>query len=146
LIEHLKPFESERLVKNWLGPWLWIFCLDPEDTKIILNSPDCLKKPRTIYSAMFDFGLISINGEEYKAHRKAITPLFTLKALKSFLPLIDGVANEFLVDFDKRLTGDSMDISHDTLDYALNATLVTFLGAEAVEREVRWNFLENAAG
>jgi hypothetical protein len=59
-------------VKNWLGTWVWVFCIDPEDTKIILNSPDCLDKPRIIYSAVSDFGLISINGEEYKMHRRKV--------------------------------------------------------------------------
>jgi cytochrome P450 len=105
-----------------------------------------LKKPKIFYENLIGFSLLTINGEEYKAHRKAITPLFTPKALKSFLPLIDGVANEFLVEFDERLTGDTIEISHDTLDFALNSSLITFLGAEAVDREVRSNFLENAAG
>jgi hypothetical protein len=103
ITEILKTFESQRLVKNWLGPMLWVFCINPEDTKIIMNSPDCLDKPRIIYGAIFEFGLISINGEEYKAHRKAITPLFKLYSLRAFLPKINQVLDEFLVEFDRKL-------------------------------------------
>jgi cytochrome P450 len=138
-----KPFESERLVKNWYGPWLWIFCLDPEDTKIILNSPDCLNKPRIIYSSLFDFGLISINGEVHKAHRKAVTPLFNPKSLKSFISLIDEVANKFLGRFDAKLNGESFDISHHTMEFGLHSILRTFLLENTVDEETRTQFLKN---
>jgi cytochrome P450 len=118
-----------------------VFCLNPEDTKIILNSPSCLKKPRIIYNSFFESGLVFINGEEYKAHRKAITPLFSPKSLKSFVPYIDEIANEFLESFDGKLTGDIRDISHDTMDFALHTTLRIFLNDSSVNLATRTDLL-----
>jgi cytochrome P450 len=141
----VEPFESEPLMKAWLGPFLCVLCLNPEDARIILNSPDCQDKPRIFYSSLAEFGLLTINGEEYKAHRKATTPLFTPKSLRSFLPLFDKVANEFLVNFDKNLDEKAFDISCNTMDFALNSTLITFLGVERVDEAVRLNFLKHLA-
>lgn len=137
----LDPYKSKGVVKNWLGTWLFVFCLDPEDTKIILNSPACQDKPRKIYDKLFEFGLVSINGEKYKMHRKAITPLFSLKSLKSFLPLINEAANEFMINFDSKLTKDFFDISHNTMDFAFYSTLRTFLAADDVDEAVRMEIL-----
>jgi cytochrome P450 family 313 len=134
------------LIKAWFGPFLTVVCFNPEDIKIVLNSPDCLKKPRLIYSSLFDFGLISINGEEYKAHRKAVSPLFTPKSLKSFLPSVDKFADEFLVNFDRKLKGVSVDVSYDTLDFALNTSFRNFLNIDDVDEDVRTDFLKHFDG
>jgi cytochrome P450 len=141
----IEPFKTEKLVKAWFGPFLWIFCLNPEDVKIVLNSADCTKKPRIIYSSLADFALLTMNGEMYKAHRKAITPLFTPKSLKLFTPLIDEVANEFLADFDTNMPENSFDISHYTLDFALNSIFRTFLNIDDINRATRTELLEHYA-
>jgi cytochrome P450 len=86
-----------------------------------------------------------MNGEMYKAHRKAITPLFTPKALKTFTPLIDQVANEFLADFDTNMPENCFDISHYTLDFALNSIFRTFLNIDNINRTTRKELLEHYA-
>jgi cytochrome P450 len=146
ITEYLEPYKSEPLVKAWFGPFLSVVCFNPEDIKIVLNSPDCLKKPRLIYSSLFDFGLISINGEEYKAHRKAVSPLFTPKSLKTFLPSLNKVAYEFLVNFDGKLKGSLIDVSHDTLDFALNTSFRNFMNIHDVDQDVRTDFLKHFDG
>jgi cytochrome P450 family 313 len=137
------PYVTKRLFKYWFGSVLIVSCLNPEDVKIILNSPHCLEKPRFIYSSIANFALLTISGEEYKVHRKAITPLFTPKSLKNLLPLVNQAANEFLTDFDKTLNGSIFDISFDTLDFALNSTLRSFFNINDIDRRTRTKLLEH---
>jgi cytochrome P450 len=51
-------------------------------------------------------------------HRKAVTPLFTPKSLKSSILPIQELADAFLVDFDGKLSESFFDISHDTTKFA----------------------------
>jgi hypothetical protein len=145
LMSITEAYKSEPLVKIWYGPLLYVSCFNPEDAKIVLNSPRFLKKPRIVYSSLAKFALLTISGEEYKVHRKAITPLFTPKSLKNFLPLINQVANEFLVEFDENLTGKYFDISFNTLDFALNSILRTFFNIDEISKESRMKLLDHLA-
>jgi cytochrome P450 len=141
----MQPFNSHPLSKVWFGPYIGVFCHNPQDAKIIFNSPDFLSKPRLFYRGFADFALLSINGEAYKALRKAITPLLTPKSLKSFLPLIDEKANEFLVSFNQNLSSDTFDVSRDTLYFAMIATAMTFLRVDGIDKAVCEKFLEHLA-
>jgi cytochrome P450 len=145
LVSFVLPFKSERLAKLWFGPWLLVFCLNPEDAKIVLNSSDCHDKPRFFYRGVTDFALVTINGDISKLLRKTITPLFTPKSLKSYVPIIDEVANEFLSDFNVESSAGFFDVSLFTLDFVLNSSLRTLFNMK-VDEATRGSLIENIAG
>lgn len=129
--------------KLWFGPFLTYVVRKPEDIQIILNSDDCQDKPLFFYRELFEYGLIVMNGDEYKVHRKATAPLYTLKSLRNFVPQFDGVMNKFLVDFDSNLKLETFDLVRDTMDFALNGNLVTFFGVH-MEKKLRVEFLNQS--
>lgn len=141
IVKHMEGFNEG--VKIWFGPFLMFFPRKPEDVKIILNSEDCQDKPLFFYRELFTYGLIAMNGDEYKAHRKAFNPLFSPKALRSYIPMLDDVMNKFLVDFDMNLKSETFDLSYDTMDYTFNGNLVTFFGID-VEKSIRADFLKRS--
>lgn len=141
MVNLMKGFDDG--VKAWIGPFLFFIPQKPEDIQIILNSVDCQNKPLFLYRELFSYGLIAMNGEEYKVHRKAFSPLFTPKALRSFVPMLDDIMNKFLVDFDSNLKPEAFDMLYDSMDYTFNANLVTFLGVNMDKKE-RSTFLDRS--
>jgi cytochrome P450 len=94
---------------------------------------------------MTDFALLTINGDAYKLLRKTIAPLFTPKSLKSYVPIINKVANEFLEDFNVESTAGFFDISLFTLDFVLNSSLRSFFNMK-VDDATRCSLIEGIAG
>lgn len=135
----MRPFDQGG--KLWFGTFFFFVPRKPDDIQIILNSEYCQDKPSVFYRETFEFGLIAMNGEEYTTHRKAVNPLFTLKSLRSYVPLLDEVVNIFLVDFDSNLKPETFDVMHDSMDFAFNANLVTFFGAK-IDKKLRSEFLQ----
>jgi cytochrome P450 len=139
----MKPFDSEPLVKFWIGQSLWIFCNNPEDMKIILNSPNCTHKDDLLYETLFKLSLLTMNDvNEYKAHRKAIAPLFTPKSLSGFITLINQTADEFLISFDKELRADTFDIAHSLMNFSITSVFKTFLMKDGITEDFKQSFVE----
>lgn len=143
LVEFTTEFKLLKGVKVWFGPVLCYFPLEPEDIKIILNSEDCLDKPLFIYNEVFLYGLIAMNGNEYKIHRKAIRPLFTPQFLRSALPQIDSMMNKFLSEFDSRLKPEAFDLVHDSMELVFNTTMAVFFGIDDLDQKVRRQFVHD---
>lgn len=120
--------------KLWIGPFLYFVTQKPEDVKIIINSEDCHDKPLLEYTQTFSYGLLSMNGDEYRTQRKAITPLFSPKALRSYIPRINIIADKFLVDFDSNLKSKTFDILDDMLKVSLVTSLQNFFDDQTDEK------------
>lgn len=144
MLQLISKFPLEKGIKAWFGPILTFVPLKPEDIKIILNSEHCQDKPLFVYNQLFTYGMISMNGDEYKNHRKAILPLFYPKTLQSFLPILDGLMKKFLVDFELNLKPETFDLKHDSMDFMLNANLITSFGIH-IEKETRKNFMKSSS-
>jgi cytochrome P450 len=139
-----ESYKSEPIAKYWFGPFLVVVPRNPEDVKIILNSNDCSHKPSVFYGNIFEFGLLVINGEKYKSHRKSVTPSFNAASLKNYLPLLDGVMNQFLINFDVNLNSETFDISHQTVKFVLDSTMATFMNMNDFDEKLRKDLLHNS--
>jgi cytochrome P450 family 4 len=78
----------------WIGPKLFILVDQPDDVQIVLNSPNSSYKGE-VYAFLEFFkkgsgGLITINGEKWKTHRKLLNPCFIPKILDSYLPIFNA--------------------------------------------------------
>lgn len=62
-------------------------------------------------------------------------PLFSVKSLRSFLPLIDKVSNKFFETFDHNLKNETFDIYTQTMDYSITVNLKTLFGFDSVDEK-----------
>lgn len=116
---------------------------DPNDVKIILNSAETFEKTQIIYGLYFKFGLLVMGGEQYKLHRKAITPLFQPETLKTYMPTINRKMDSFMERFDKRLEPGAFDFTLLIMDFFLDSLLATMFGIDHIDEEVRMEFIED---
>ncbi|XP_034234291.1 cytochrome P450 4V2-like [Thrips palmi] len=123
------------LIKTWYGPILAIMVLDPEDLQVVLTSPTLASKPDVFYDGVkrvLGMGLITLNGSDYKRHRKAITTSMHLDILQDFVATFGTNCRELEARLDPlAATGEVFDVAH---HLGLNASLTvcqTVLAAEA---------------
>ena len=60
----LEKYQQHKLVKVWLGPWLFVFVNDPELIKKVLHSNQCLEKSFFYKFWNLDNGLISAKSKK----------------------------------------------------------------------------------
>jgi len=83
-------------VKTWMGPVLMIIVGSPEDAKIVMNSKECIEKPKFMKffgateSVLFgDYG-------PWHSHRKILNPYFNAQGVKSLIPLFNEKTRIFM--------------------------------------------------
>lgn len=81
--ETVQPFAA------WIGPKLVIGISDPEDMQTVMNSEHCLNKPYTYTYFRNTTGLLTANKQIWKVHRRALSPAFSTKMLRQFIPVFD---------------------------------------------------------
>lgn len=59
----LEKYHEHKLVKVWLGPWLFVFVNDPELIQNVLHSNQCLEKSFFYKFWKLDNGLMSAKRE-----------------------------------------------------------------------------------
>lgn len=87
---------SVGTVKTWMGPVLMIIVGNPEDAKIVMNSKDCIEKPKFMKffgapeSVLFgDYG-------PWHSHRKILNPYFNAQGVKALIPLFNEKTRIFM--------------------------------------------------
>lgn len=111
--------------------------------KTILTSEECFDKLGYVYKLYFNYGLFVLEGDEYKLHRKAINPLLTPAAIKSYLPIIDNKVKSFIDRFDSRLTpNEEMEFGRLATDFAFDSFLATFFGIDHVGESKRMEIVK----
>lgn len=80
---------SGDLVKLWFGTELIVGITTPEYIQKVLNSKECLDKPK--FFKFFGIQQASLFGtfEAWKKHRKILNPAFSPQILKDFVPVFD---------------------------------------------------------
>lgn len=80
---------SGSLVKLWFGPELIVGITTAENIQKVLNSKECLDKPK--FFRFFGIQQASLFGtfEAWKRHRKILNPAFSPQVLKDFVPIFD---------------------------------------------------------
>ncbi|XP_034234089.1 cytochrome P450 4g15-like [Thrips palmi] len=127
--------EYGYLFRVWFGPYLTIAIMDPEDLQVVLTSPALASKPDEFYDGVnrvLGKGLITLNGGDYKRHRKAITASMHLDILQDFVAMFSVNCRELETRLDPLAsTGEPFDVAH---QLGLNASLTvcqTVLAADA---------------
>lgn len=82
--------------KVWFGPELIIVINTPEAMQKVLNSKECLDKPK--FFKCFRLQQASLFGslEAWRSHRKILNPAFSICVLKSFIPLFDSNSKKLI--------------------------------------------------
>lgn len=142
LINLMKPFDST--FKFWGGPKLFLVVRDPADIKIATNSDECLNKPQLFYKHYLSYCLFSMNsGDEYKFHKKSITPVFYPASLQRCIPIVNGKTMNFLRRFDTKLSSNDIEFTHIAMDFILDSLLASMFGIDYVDERRRLKFVED---
>ena len=82
--------DDAPITKIWLLKNLVIMTKDADFINKVFNSPYTIDKPELFYDAfLVKRGLIAINGEDQKVHRKIFTKSFTTKVLQTLPKIFD---------------------------------------------------------
>lgn len=75
--------------KTWLGPFLFVGVVKPDDVKIILNSKECLDKPNFVKFVNIYKGSLFGDLPYWHSHRKILNPYFGVQALRTVIPIFN---------------------------------------------------------
>lgn len=103
-------------VKLWLGPVLVVIVSRPEDLEVVFTDPRLADKPWLMYASSMEpclgAGLITMNGADYRRHRRVIAPSFAQNVLHSFAPSFNSNARRLAARLDELAdTGEVFDAS-----------------------------------
>jgi hypothetical protein len=80
--------ETSGLSKIWFGHRLLLLTDSPKDVCIILNSPDCNRRPPFFYDAFIvRNGLVLSNDKIWESHRKVLNHSFSSTNLQQFVSI-----------------------------------------------------------
>lgn len=81
----------------WLGPTEFILTIDNvEQVNQTLTSKYCIDRPPFNHLTLLDHGILFSSGEIWKTHRKMIDPAFNTNILRSFYPIFNETAKNFI--------------------------------------------------
>ncbi|CAG9806567.1 unnamed protein product [Chironomus riparius] len=95
---------NEVCTKAWIGPYLFVGVVKPEDVKKVLNSKDCLDKPFVIKFANILKGSLFGDLNYWHSHRKLLNPYFGAKNLLNIIPIFNAKVKILMENF-KKLEG-----------------------------------------
>lgn len=130
LFEVLMNYEKtvgERMEKVWFGPEMVVIINTPERMQKVLNSKECLDKPK--FFKFFGIEQASLFGSLYawRRHRKILNPAFNMQILKTFVPVFDKKSRKLVKNFEPLCGQKEFDIfphmSAFFLETILNAAL-----------------------
>lgn len=139
----MKPVFQQEYESAWVGTNFVVVVYDPEDIKTVLNSEKCFEKG-IFYKFYFQYGLLTIGGDTYKAHRKALTPIFMPSNLRSLIPTIDKRSIEFLDDYAGDLEKDNHDLKIVASKFSYNTILETIVGVNGLDRKTLHEFVDKS--
>ncbi|CAO1404738.1 unnamed protein product [Diamesa tonsa] len=121
----LEKYHEHKLVKVWLGPWLFIFVNDPELIQNVLHSNQCLYKSFLYKFWKLDNGLISTKNEKWTEHRKFLNNSFNEEIVQSFMPHFIESSNQMLKNLESQFSKEEFNI----LDVISKCTLTMLIGS-----------------
>jgi cytochrome P450 len=121
--------EYPRPTRLWLGPRLFVVLDHPDDVQCVINSQNALYKDK-VYKFLECFGgpgMITINGDMWKIHRKVLNPCFNMKILESYMPIFNNGSRILAENIEKHAGGDTFNIESYfhacTLDLVIETTM-----------------------
>jgi len=132
--------------KSWFGTFLFVGIVKPEDVKLVLNSKDCLNKPRFQKFSNIPKGSLLSDVEYWYPHRKILNPYFGARSLQNVIPIFNEKVKVLMLNLRKIEGKGEFNVL-----YSMNAlTLETILKVmeydvdiQNQKSEVRDAFIEN---
>jgi cytochrome P450 family 313 len=118
---------KSSLVKTWLGPELIVFTTNPEQVKTILNCNECLDKPPFLKIKSIKKGTIFGEIEYWHTHRKILNPAFSMKILRSYLPIFHEKAHKFVENLQTKCNGKEFNAFYQTSSFFLETAFRTLM-------------------
>ncbi|XGW01742.1 hypothetical protein V3C99_014110 [Haemonchus contortus] len=90
------------MFRMWIGPFPVVCICRADAAKVILESSKEISKPQEGYTRLQEWlgrGLLTSNGERWRAKRKMLTPAFHFSILKDFMPIFNKEAAILLEQF-----------------------------------------------
>ncbi|XP_059621811.1 cytochrome P450 4c21-like [Phlebotomus argentipes] len=117
----------------WLGPRMYLLVSDPKLIQSVLFAPETLNR-----DDIYDFvnvlgdagGLLTLNGQTWKNHRKNLNPCFNVKILQSYMPIFNEKAGIMMKNLTARLHKGPFDFYEFMDACTLDMICQTTLGAE----------------
>jgi cytochrome P450 len=128
-----KPFHVQKSI---IGDALIVN--DPEGVKRVLldnvaNYPKTALEKR-FFSMMFGNGLLSSDGETWRAHRRAMAPAFDPRSVASYGPTMAAAGQAFLqAHWDRLADGAQVDVADDMLQVTLQIISRTMFSTDSDE-------------
>jgi cytochrome P450 len=76
-------------------------------------------------------GLITLEGETWRRHRRTMAPAFDHRSIASFTPLMTGAAEELLAEWSKLGAGAATDVAHDMMEVTLKIISRTMFSSDS---------------
>uniref|UniRef100_A0A7C2JXH5 Cytochrome P450 n=1 Tax=Schlesneria paludicola TaxID=360056 RepID=A0A7C2JXH5_9PLAN len=93
-----------------------------------------VRGPRQSPQRRLTSGLLSMNGEQHKQHRRLVMDAFLKKAIQGYLPTVRSLCDEMLADW---RPGQERDLSRDMTEFLLRLTSVILFGTADAELACR---------
>ncbi|KHJ82500.1 hypothetical protein OESDEN_17806 [Oesophagostomum dentatum] len=106
--------KGDGMFRMWLGPIPVVFICRADAAKAILENSKEISKPAEGSTRLQEWlgkGLLTSNGDQWRAKRKMLTPAFHFSILNDFIPIFNKEAAILLNQFSKFAdTGRSIDV------------------------------------
>jgi cytochrome P450 len=113
---------DSKLTKTWFLGYFIVLTKNPDLINKFLNSPQTYDKVDDLNKKAFlQYGLINLNGEKHKRHRKIFNKAFETKSLQLLPDIFDAKSKLILSEIEKNVDRGEFDV-HDYIGaYALDS-------------------------
>jgi cytochrome P450 len=153
-----EAYEQDIVERKLLGRHMFIIN-DPAAIKqVLLDNVANYEKTeitRRVLEPGLGKGLITLEGETWRRHRRTMAPAFDHRSIASFTPLMTGAAEELLGSWNKLGAGAGTDVAEDMMEVTLKIIsrtmfssdsddIMTIMGGAAgrYQAEIRPNILD----
>lgn len=131
--------------KTWFGLNLFVGVVKPDDVKTVLNSKECLDKPKFVKFMNITKGSLFGDVEYWQSHRKILNPYFGAIALRALVPIFNEKSKIMLKNVEKFI-GKEFDVLYCMTALTLETIIKVMeydVDIQNQKQEVRDSFIEN---
>ena len=133
--DEFPEYEKMGIFKVFLGPVPFVVVTSPETAGVMLKRTNLGKSFHYKAFNIFFRGLVDLNGDEYKFHRKLLSPAFDIKILQGLPEIISKRAKEFICLIDKSIEANNGVIDNISIPI-IKSSLKTILESAGVDYDV----------
>lgn len=126
----------------WYGPKLIVYIADAENAELVLKSKDCINKPNIFYKAIRESittdNLFTMNEENWKIHRRIMSPILNESSIRSHFENIHKVIK---ISINELPNGEFFDILTYATECKLNVFIQISLG-NAVDQDLSEKYMK----